>query len=165
MVITAEFQKIPDFPQCLADKSGNIYRTYNNGQLRKLSQRLDKDGYFIIRLKRGNRKVCLKAHRLICGAFHGLCPPNMMIRHLDGNRTNNIPDNLYWGTAQDNSDDKKLHGTMCVKEKHGRAKLTQAQVDLIRLQYANGQKQQTIAKKFGVSQSVISYIVRKETWK
>lgn len=94
----ANLLTIPDFPQCLADNMGNIYRIYNNNLI-------DMD------------IVSFTVHRLICSAFHGPCPKNMMSRYLDGNKTNNSPDNLCWGTAQDNSDDKWLHGTICVKEK------------------------------------------------
>ncbi len=39
------FQPIPDLPQYISDEEGSIYRQYNNGKLRKLSQRPDKDGY------------------------------------------------------------------------------------------------------------------------
>lgn len=48
--MTDDLRQIPDFPQCLADAKGNIYRQYNNGKLHKLSQRSDKYGYMTIRI-------------------------------------------------------------------------------------------------------------------
>lgn len=161
---TDNLQIIPDLPQCRADNMGNIYRVYHDGQLKKLVQHPDKDGYMIIRVQHNGHRRSLKVHRLVCSAFHGPCPNNMMSRHLDGNRVNNLPDNLCWGTAQDNSDDKWQHETMCIKEKHGRARFTQADVDLMRSRYAGGETQQIIADDFNTTQSRISEIVTKKTW-
>ena len=162
--MTGDLRIIPNLPQCKADSKGNIYRVYHNKQLRKLVQHTDKDGYMIVRVQHNGRRRSLKVHRLICSAFHGQCPVSMMSRHLDGERSNNSPDNLRWGTAQDNSDDKWQHGTMCTKEKSGRARFTQTDVDLMRSRYANGEIQQTIADDFGTTQSRISEIVTRKTW-
>lgn len=155
---------IPNFSKYSADDTGNIYTTYRNGKLRKLNQHTDRYGYRTVRLTdRGHRKT-KTVHRLICSAFHGICPKNMMSRHLDGDRLNNLPDNLCWGTAQDNSDDKWRHGTMCTKEKSGRARFTQSDVDLMRSRYINGETQQTIADDFKTTQNRISEIVTRKTW-
>lgn len=163
--MTDNLQIIPNFPQCRADDKGNIYRIYRNGKLRKLVQRPDKNGYMRIRVRQNGHRLCLGVHRLICSTFHGHCPENMMSRHLDGNRLNNSPNNLRWGTAKENSDDKWKHGTMCTKEKHGRARFTQKDIDLIRSRYANGDTQQAIANDFATIQSRISEIVTRKTWR
>lgn len=165
MVMIANLQIIPDFPQCRVDNKGNIYRICRNGQLKKLVQHADKDGYMIIRVRCNGHRRSLKVHRLICCAFHGPCAIGMVSRHLDGNRSNNLPNNLRWGTSQDNSDDKKIHGTMCTKEKHGRARFTQTDIDSIRSRYANGETQQSIANDFATTQNRISEIVTRKTWK
>lgn len=51
-------------------------------------------------------------HHLVLEAFVGPCPLDMECRHLDGNPANNRPDNLAWGTKQENTADKVVHGTM-----------------------------------------------------
>ena len=158
-------QPIPGLPQCVADTEGNVYRQYNNGKQQKLSQRSDKYGYRIIRIVHQGRRRYLKVHRLICEAFHGPCPENMVSRHLNGIRTDNTPDNLCWGTPQENSDDKIRHGTMCVGELHGRAKITRHQAERIRQRCAAGESQTSVATDFGISQSVVSGIVRRKIWK
>jgi len=158
-------QPIPGLPQCVADTEGNVYRQYSNGKQHKLSQRSDKDGYKIIRIVHQGQRRFLKVHRLICEAFHGPCPENMMSRHLNGVRTDNTPDNLCWGTPQENSDDKIRHGTMCVGERHGRAKITKKTAELIRQRYAAGESQVSIAADVGISQSVISETVLHKIWK
>ena len=49
---------------------------------------------------------------LVLEAFVGPCPDGMECRHFpDRDPTNNRLDNVRWGTAQENSDDKKVHGT------------------------------------------------------
>jgi hypothetical protein len=48
----------------------------------------------------------VRFHRLICEAFHGPAPEGRnVVRHLDGDRLNNRPENLAWGTYAENSAD------------------------------------------------------------
>lgn len=67
-----------------------------------------KKGYLTIRVGGRMRLV----HHLVLEAFVGPRPDGAEARHFpDRDKTNNRVDNLHWGTAQDNSDDKKVHGT------------------------------------------------------
>ncbi len=50
-------------------------------------------------------------HVLVSDAFLGPRPDGLDVRHLDGNRRNNHPENLVYGTRQDNMLDKQFHGT------------------------------------------------------
>lgn len=51
-------------------------------------------------------------------------------------------------------------------ERHHNVKLTSAQVDSIRVEYAGGQvNQHELAARYGVSQGTVSYIVTKRTRK
>src|SRR4051812_30143481 len=60
-------------------------------------------GYMSISLSHDNIKVTKNVHRLICLAFHGEPPVSaMQVRHLDGNPENNTPDNLAWGSQEEN---------------------------------------------------------------
>ena len=59
----------------------------------------DKDGY--LRLKYLGRWFSVAV--IVALAFHG--PPE--VRHLDGNRQNNKPGNLAWGSRRDNERDKR----------------------------------------------------------
>ena len=55
---------------------------------------------------RGGSFADLYIHQVVCLAFHGAPPfAGALVRHLDGNCHNNHPDNLCWGTHQDNADD------------------------------------------------------------
>ncbi len=64
-----------------------------------LAQREDRDGYLTVKV--GGRPV--RVHVLVQLAFAG--PPE--VRHLDGDRGNNRPGNLEWGSRWRNERDKR----------------------------------------------------------
>ncbi|WP_085368570.1 HNH endonuclease [Leifsonia sp. NCR5] len=51
-------------------------------------------------------------HRLVAQAFIPNPHDYPLVRHLDGNPTNNSVDNLAWGTSAMNTADAQAHGTM-----------------------------------------------------
>jgi hypothetical protein len=69
-------------------------------------------GYRNIRLcgGTGDRSQVRTVHRVVAEAFHGPLPPEMQVRHLDGNRENNAPSNLAYGTRSENMQDQVRHG-------------------------------------------------------
>lgn len=64
-----------------------------------LAQQPDKDGYLSVRL--GRKQV--RASVAVQLAFAG----RPEVRHLDGNRQNNRPGNLAWGSRRENEEDKR----------------------------------------------------------
>ena len=49
-------------------------------------------------------------HRLTLSAFAGPPPDDSYHAcHIDGDRTNNVPENLYWGTPKENAGDMRRH--------------------------------------------------------
>lgn len=119
----------------------------------------------------GYLKVALGAtdqrqvHRLVLEAFVGPCPPGMQCRHLDGNPKNNRLENLCWGTSKENHEDAARHGRFAYGERHRGAKLDGSKVIEILGQIARGDSQHAIARRFGVTQSVISRINSGRRWK
>jgi hypothetical protein len=52
-------------------------------------------------------------HRLVLEAFVGPCPIGMQCRHFpDPNPANCNLKNLQWGTPMENTEDKRVHGTL-----------------------------------------------------
>ncbi len=48
-------------------------------------------------------KKTFKIAQLVCEAFHGPKPfPKAVTIHLDEDPSNNVPDNLKWGTQKEN---------------------------------------------------------------
>lgn len=78
----------------------------------------DKGGYgnvFITSLRRA-----IGAHVLVCLAWHGEPPVGKTYAlHRDGDPANFHPSNLYWGSAKDNSEDARRHGTLATGLRHG----------------------------------------------
>lgn len=70
------------------------------GYLRKLDK--DKYGYWVVRLQRNGNSRTFKVHRLVALAFIDNPETRPVINHKDGNRANNLKENLEWYTVQEN---------------------------------------------------------------
>ena len=124
------------------------------------------NGYGTIYAEKGETTL---VHRKVCGAVKGPPPePNWMAVHSCGLGHEGCisPSHLRWATAQENSDDKKLHGTSRIKargERHPKAKLTAADVKCIRRD--RGQESIAIvAEKYGVKSETITAIYSRRNW-
>jgi uncharacterized protein (DUF433 family) len=73
--------------------------------------------------------------------------------------------NLKWGTAQENSDDKRRHGTIIQEEDHYQSKLTKKLVYRILTYRDNGASSNDIAARFHVHPSLIGAICKGVCWK
>lgn len=120
-------------------------------------------GYLTVTLCHQNKKVTRFIHRLVCMAFHGLpTKQSMQVRHLDGNKENNLPENLAWGTQEENWQDRKAHGHGIDGEKHPMAKLSDEERRHIAWMIKKGLCSQRHASRIlGVSQSAIWRITKK----
>jgi hypothetical protein len=143
-------------------EDGRVF-SYRTRKLLKPSRR--GGGYLRVTLCRDGRRLQLTVHGIVLNAFVGPCPPGQESRHGDGIASHNHLRNLCWGTRLENADDKRRHGTMAKGEGHGRAKVTEAQVVEIRLRWARGERQVDLASEFGIAQTQISAIVRREHWR
>jgi hypothetical protein len=74
---------------------------------RNLRPAVARTGHLYIAIDRRVRYI----HRLVIEAFVGPQPPGMECCHLNGDASDNRPENLRWGTRSDNMRDKVLHGT------------------------------------------------------
>lgn len=167
-----QLKSIPVSPNrdYMAGKDGQIYsRTRYAGFGRKvrvdwypLKGHTSNRGYLTISLCHRNVKVTASAHRLVCMAFHGRPKPKtLQVRHLNGNRQDNRPQNLRWGTQQENWLDRKAHGHGCEGEKHPMAKLSNEERKHIRWAVRKGLcSQRHAARMLGMSQPAISAVVR-----
>lgn len=112
------WRAIPDFE--------GLYEASDRGRVRSLDRvRCDgrrvsgrvlspgrlSNGYLQVTLRKDNVSHQWKVHRAVAAAFHGVRPPNSVIRHLDGDVSNNLPENLIYGTSSENQQDSVRHGT------------------------------------------------------
>lgn len=121
---------------------------------RKMKTRKDCDGYRLICFRESTPE---KIAPIVCEAFHGARPEGAVTRHANGKCDDDRAENLSWGTQQENIDDKRAHGTVAAGEKHGRAKLTNAQIAEVRALKGHA-IQREVAKQFGVSRGYVGQL-------
>jgi len=143
---------------------GRVYRT-DGGEPRPMRPGLTSKGYQTVTLCReGSRKTAL-VHHLVCAAFYGPRPSaEHEVRHLDGCRTNNVPENLDWGTRSQNWGYKRAVGRS-VRDNHHAAKLTSQQAAELAARGRNGETQRALAREFGIAQSTACNIILGKTWR
>lgn len=111
------------------------------------------------------------AHRVSWELHRGPIPPGLFVLHKCDTPPCVNPDHLFLGTQQDNLADMRAkgrsrRGEVPQGEEHPDAKLTAEDVRIIKFAYAcGGAFQATIGEVFGVSQAVISAVVRRQIWK
>lgn len=113
-----------------------------------------------IRVTQGNGMP----HQVMCKLRHGEPPtPEHEAAHSCGNGHLGCvnPIHLRWATKAENEADKLIHGTRARGERHGAAKLTEADVLAIR---ASTSPIQEIAETFGISQATGRHIKNRKIW-
>jgi hypothetical protein len=137
------------------DRWGGLSGRRVTGMLRKPQVR---NGYRYLTLLHTDRRFI---HRLVLEAFVGPCPEGMEACHNDGNPANNQLENLRWDTRKANHADKRIHGTLVEGYAHPAAKLTFAQIEAIRVEYAVRRNPTELAKRYGIAyRTVFKYVYR-----
>lgn len=121
------------------------YRISENGVIETLVQQNGKvgkewriagclrHGYVGIRF----RGAVLCGHRIVWAKFKGYLRCNLVINHIDGNRSNNALSNLELVTQSTNN--KHAYRSLGKNPNRGNAKLSWATVDAIRSDYNSGE--------------------------
>lgn len=76
---------------------GNIKR---NGK--ELKKALDRKGYYYVNVSINGKVKATRVHRLVAQAFIPNPLNKREINHIDGNKINNVVNNLEWATHQEN---------------------------------------------------------------
>lgn len=161
-----------------------LYEISNHGRLKTLQRRFlrhgitrywpekikkfssCKKGYRISRLTHNERGQTVKLHRLVATVF--IRPPLLReeVNHKDGVKSNNVVTNLEWVTAKENAQHAVRTGLRVAAkgESHGRAKLREVDIPVIRALLATGEGVTIIAKKFNVSTGPIAGIKQGKLW-
>lgn len=103
------------------------------------------------------------AHRTSYSVFVGDIPDGLIVRHMCDNPLCCNPEHLELGTMRDNQQDCISRGRRSdLGSGSPNAKLTEEQVAKILI---DNRSQQKIANDYGVSQTLISMIKRRKTWR
>ena len=134
------------------------------GRLMKLQK--STSGYRHVCLSKDGIVSTVHLHRIVANAFLGMKPEGAdVVRHLDGNPSNNDVSNLAWGSFSENEADKSRHGRVAHGERNGFSKLTESQVIDLRLRFARGDNRMAMAREFGISKCNLYAICRGDRWK
>lgn len=156
---------------------GDFYEVSNYGNIRNSKthrvrrNNINKEGYYFVGCSLGSRdrKITFKNHKAAAESFINN-PDNLpMVNHKDGNKLNNMVDNLEWCTNAENIQHAYDNNLISVErgEKASNAKLTQEDVNYIRENYIPYDKEfdtRGLARKFGVSHVSIIRILKRRTW-
>jgi len=166
----------------------DLYQVSNMGRIRSLARVINKDsqrwnatrshyyqgkilsprntnGYYKVSLRRNGETHQYLIHRLVADAFIPNPENKPEINHKDGNKTNNLSNNLEWVTSSENH----LHAfTIGLKErlageKNGNAKVNEFQVRVLRK--ATDLENIEIAEIFGLSNTTVCNIRKHRAWK
>lgn len=107
-------------------------------------------------------RVHYYAHRLSYELFHGRTPSGFVCHSCDNRKCVN-PLHLFEGTPAENTNDAKEKGRLASKDRHGRRKIDSKIANEIR--HCTCETQETIGKRYGISQSNVGRILRGELWK
>lgn len=113
-----------------------------------------------------NKKMYNKTiHRLVASEFV-LNPLSLeYVNHKDGNKHNNICDNLEWCTNEYNHNYATITGLKAKGESVGTSKLTSNMVHAIKYFLLKGFSHSQLADAFNISRATISMISEGKIWK
>lgn len=135
---------------------------------------IDENGCWLwqLALSKGYGRVYFRgkyvpAHRVSYILSHGEIPEGMLVCHSCDITSCINPEHLWIGTNQDNSNDMKKKGRHHVPRgaKSPHSVLTEEQVIEIRRQARDKKLTQTeIGRSFGISQSHVAHIIKRDIW-
>lgn len=162
------YKEIPGMPGYAAGTDGTIWTCRRWGRWKPLRLTLKKRDERLcvgIRSDDGTNKQYM-VHHLILLTFVGPRPPEMQACHYPNlDRTDNRLCNLMWGTAKQNAEHRKIHGTQMFGESHHQAKLTEPEVVEILRKFAAGAKLATIAREYGINRGTAWMIRERQIWR
>ena len=92
---------LPSYYQIVIDRSTNEIKVFSNSKHakgRELKQYLNSFGYLTVKLNNKRESI----HSLIAKFYLGERPKNLCVNHIDGNKLNNMPENLEYVTIAEN---------------------------------------------------------------
>jgi len=119
------------------------------------------EGYHRVDLRYPGRRRSAFVHRLVLEAFVGPPSEGHQCRHLNGRRDDNRLANLAWGTAAENSRDKRRHGTCSRGERNGNTRISE---ETARQILAHEGTHADAARAFGVSRRTARNIRSGARW-
>jgi len=156
--------KIQGFTDYEVSNLGNV-RSLKYGKIRLLKNSNDNRGYLKNGLYHNNKNKKMLTHRLVALAFIKNIENKPDVKHINGVKTDNRVENLEWCTEKENSVHAVLNGltNTLIGENQNNSKLNDFKVIEIR-KINKSMSQKNISLMFGVSQPLISMILKNKIW-
>lgn len=163
MITAPRFIAIPGFPGYAVSDHGDVV-SWRRGEFKMVSLVDPGNGYVRVGMSRDGKQELRLVHSLVLSTFQCERPEGLQVRHLNGNKKDNRLDNLKWGTAKENAEDRERHGTTAHNggEKCNLSKLNN---DIVRQIRVSAGTHREIAERFGISQPTVTRIINGQTWK
>ncbi len=130
-----------------------------------LSSYVEKNGYATVAVQVDGKRKKFQLHYLVARAFAPGYQPGLCVNHIDGVKTNNLPDNLEWVTLARNSQHAWETGLVDLRgDNHPSKKLTSGKVRIIRKLRKLGASKSDLAILADVSTSTINLIDKGLRW-
>lgn len=131
-----------------------------------LKKQIDKDGYYYVKLRKNSQQHKFFIHQLVMITFVGKPDTDQQVRHLDGNNINNNLNNLKYGTAKENANDRELHGHTLRGSQTFQSKIDEELAVIIKKNIKSKcLKRKEFCEKYNVSVNIYKDIQRNKTWK
>lgn len=174
-----ELREIPSAPGYLATEDGRVFTTRPVGWHARMPNarpceprelrpsRSRPNGYLGVSVKNAPLRINCRVlvHAAVAEAWLGPRPKGTVVCHNDGNPLNNHASNLRYATQTENLADALAHGTRSRGSKHGRARLTEADVLAVRRALRAGASQAALARNLGVARQTITNIATGARWR
>lgn len=149
-----QWKPLQERPDYLVSNLGRVW-----GPRGLITPKVGERGYLRFSLPVDGHKLNKPVHREVCKAFHpDTYFPGAFALHKNHVKTDCHESNLYWGTCQNNVDDRQKAGRTSTK-------LTAEQVQEIRRRHAAGESQGSLGRAFGITQQYTGKLVKGITWK
>lgn len=147
-------------------KDGNVISGFTG---KKICNRKRDDGYIVVNLYIDKKPKYFYLHRLLAEYYIDNPKNKKYVNHKNGNKSDNRIENLEWCSASENSKHAMKMGLseapVFKGSEHGMSKITNEQVNDIRILYKTGMYNQVqLGRLYGLGQSHISRIIRGESW-
>ena len=169
LIVVENWQPIPGWNGMYeASDLGRIRSWYWNNPCKSCptirKQQKDKDGYSFVLLYSQGKQKGYRVSKLVLMAFMGI-KEGYEASHLDGDKNNNYLIILKWETRKENENRKKIHGTSAVGVRNHFHRFNEQDIFDMRKMRDGGAKLKEIAEKYRTSETQVSMVCRRITWK